>query len=519
MHYFYNATPRRVQMKPLKKTNAPVWILFTLLFTFRILLYIASEVNFCPDSWEYISRDGFSWLHGSLDRYRLPVYPMLIDICQWMSADHYLLFVCAAQLLVSLLSIVILYQTLCRLIDKRWICCTVTFLYGTLSAVSGWDKTLLTESLSLSFSVFILFGIVSFIQDRKYRYIILTTGCLLFGCFLRAIFAVYAGLFVGFLVLITIFPEKSDDPAARSQQRKKYLKSTLIAMVPIIMVLFYAGSFYAQYGAFTLSDSGLGQHLYTVLGCEYYNDTSDTELQEIADTILHLPSSNTINKKLEGFLNDFYSDTDVSDAEKQQLAELLLSKAGATLDNAIESALDEYVFEEYHNDYDTSSFPGLYLARLYIMETYDRDRVVDFVNEAKRNNFLSYLILPCLNLVDEYTSYSSAKTSSFAQLFISFAGNLVFFFRITLLHSFLIGLWELFTFVMILIRKKKVTWVRCGLGVYLLATVAYSLFGTCGEFARTALTAIPFMFIAIGLYIHHFSDHVLQPHLQTVNAK
>lgn len=499
-----------------KIRKKPEWLVIGLIFFFRILYYGALEYKTLPDSWEYLARDGFSWLHGTLDRYRLPVYPMILDIAQWLSADQYQLLVCSLQLLVSLLSVIVLYWTVKKLVDKKWVCLLVTTLYGTFSAVSGWDKTLLTESLSLSLTVFVIYGIVSFIRNKKYRYVWITSGCLLVGCFLRAVFAIYAGLFLGFLLLITIFPSKSTEAPSPRNQRLTTIKSALIALIPVAMLFVYAGLFYGQHGAFTLSDSGLGQKLYIVLVKGYYEDSSDQEMKEIADTILSSSASSALETELDGFLASFYQQSDISDGDMQQLKGQMLSMVDNTLDPSLEEALDGYVGETYGNHYDASFTTRQHLGRCYIMENYDRDRIVAFVDESMAGKTVPRTIDTVLNSFDEFVPYNTHKDTLYGNVIYGSAD--VNFLKLSLLHSLLITGLELLIFLAQALRKKKADWVRLGLGTYIGATVLLSLLGTNGEFARTAITALPFMFVAIGLYLDRFTDLLLRRRKETTDT-
>lgn len=504
---------RAIFKRILKK---PELIVFSFLFAFRIVYFFCLDYRFVPDSHEYVARDGFAWLHGSVDRYRLPVYPMLIDICKFISEAHFSFILCAIQLLMSLLSIIVLFWTLKKITDKKWVCLIVTFLYATFNATVGWDKTILTESLSISLTVFIIFGIISYIKDKRYRYVILTTVCLLVGCFLRAVFSIYAGLFFCFLILIIIFPGENQEKSIIAKLRMVNLKSTLIAFVPIIFVIAYAFTFNSLYGGFTLSDSGLGQQLYIVLETEYYKDTTDVEIKEIAESILSSPANSLVEKKTDEFVDGFYENSDVSEKDIQQIKNQILSLHDNTLNEALEKRLDEYLFEEYNNKYNCNFTEDNYLARVYIMENFDRSRIVEFVNEAKRNNLIRYIIKIPNHFFDQYITYSSMKLSGLPLWIARIADNMLFFLEFTLLHTLVISLIEIVSFFVSLIKKKKTEWIRLGLGVYMFATICLSVFGTNADFARTAITAVPFMFVAIAIYIENIHNYLIKRNTQAL---
>jgi len=76
-------------LKHIKKF--PELLVLSFLFIFRIVYFFSLTYTLTPDSYEYIAVDGFAWLQGSVDRYRLPVYSMLIDICQFISKNHFVI--------------------------------------------------------------------------------------------------------------------------------------------------------------------------------------------------------------------------------------------------------------------------------------------------------------------------------------------------------------------------------------------------------------------------------------------
>ena len=495
----------------------PTFVAISLVLIFRVVYFFCLDYCFTPDSYEYISRDGFAWLHGSVDRYRLPVYPMLIDICKFISESHYTFLLCVFQLVVSLISVIVLYLTINRITEKKWTCLLITFLYGTFNAVSGWEKTILTESLSLSLTVFVLFGIVSYLKERKCKYIIFTTICLLIGCFLKAVFVIYLGLFFGFLILCVLFPNNSSDASARASQRKKSLKHALIPSVPLILVFLYAFTFHSLYGEFTLSDSSLGQQLHIVLENGYYQDASDDEIINVADSILNSSSESELKERINIFISGFYKEPDTP--EIQKIKEQLLDMCDNKMDKNIEDFLDKYIDELYNNRYDCNYTDSTYLARLYIMENYDRGRVQQFVNESKRTHLNSYLFRIPLNLLDSYSSIKKVYASRITRFLSDVVNSSLFFLTFTIIHSLLIAFVELLSFIVILLKKKRIEWLRLGLGVYVLFTVLLSIFGTNGEFARSAITALPFVFVAIAIYLDWFCVRIIKISLTKFDSK
>ncbi len=473
-----------------------------LLAAFRLLYFHCLDRFMAPDSYEYIARDGFAWLHGTVDRYRLPLYPMLIDLCQALAGDWGLELLTLLQLALSLLSVWVLYVTLRRLTDRGWVSLLCTLLYGCLNAVSGWDKTILTESLSLSLTVFLLWGVVSWLRAPKLRYALLTALVLVLGCFLRAVFALYAGVVFGFFLLQLCFPGRREDPALRRKQRKAGGLGLLVTAVPVLLVLLYAFTFQARYGALTLSDSGLGQQLYLVLAEGYYEDCSDTELRDDAKAILDSRADSKSLQMIDNFLYEFYhgSGSRLTEEDRSRLRQELLSRYAARLDPGYEADLEGYIQEEYQNDYDLSFTTSKYLARLWLMENYPRDRIVRFVSEAKRLHLRAYLAGLIYHAFERFDSRYKLREGNLAALVSGLGEYGLFFLHFSLVHCLLAALIEGLAFLLQWIRQKRICWIRLGLCVLPAATCLLSIVGTCGSYARTAITALPFLFAAFALW-------------------
>ena len=486
--------------KPILK--AEVIILAIVIFT-KIIYSFCLDFNCMPDSYEYIARNGFDIFSGVIDRYRLPVYPMLIDVCSHLFGDNYLSALCYLQLILSSVSVVLLYMTMQRLTEHRFVSLTITVLYGLCNAVIGWDKTILTESLSISFSVIIVWGMVLYLKKNSKKAIVITIIVVTIGCFLRAVFAIYAGLILGFLILRFIFPGKNLEKSAIKVQRLSDFKCSAVAVVSVILLMLYAGGFYQQYGAFTLSDSGLGQQVALVLENDYHLDSQDEEIKTIAEMFLTVASDEGVSASIDSSIDNIYKKSPLTEESKEALAEVMFEYYDPSfiLSEYYEQEMNTYFSNLYQSDYTCNDAGSVYMARCYIMNNFSRERINAFVSECKRNNFKDY-ILSTFYVNEEFTSYQIVLSSGIAKTLKSFLDSTILFIHITLIQGMIIGFFELVIFVIILIRKKFADWVHLGLAGFILSTGLLALIGTNAEFARTSITMIPFMFISVGLWIN-----------------
>ena len=446
---------------------------FVMLFLHRILLFYSLDVKYTFDSLDYMTKNGFDCFSGKLDRYRLPVYPMIIEVFQKLFTYETGLIICIFQLLLSLLSLIFLYLTVKKVTKNKTVSLIISCLYSTLNAIAGWDKVILTESISLSLTVFALYGIVSFLMENKVRYAVLASGILVVGCFLRAVFVIYAGMFFGALILILITSLFSKKNKTSSNYKRNYLLSIGAASVPVILSLVYAFCFYTQFGAFTMSDSYLGQQLYNVIRLDMYKDCTNNEITKIADEI----TSSKIPEK---------------------------AKPGdKILDPEIQQELQKIVDSITGSSYDLEKMDNYSMGRFYIMDKFSRDDVKAFVDVSMKNHRLINIQRMISNSNDKFITnrYISISYDRNTDILYSVLNDFISVITITMLHAFIVSIIEIILFFRYLLKNKEAKWIRLGLGAFILSTVLLSLIGTNDEYARTAITALPFMFVALSFYL------------------
>jgi hypothetical protein len=400
-----------------------VFCCFTGLFLLKILVFICAAILLTPDSHQYVGINGFDLFSLRLNEYRMPLYPLLIEIFQRVFGEKGLLGVCIIQMIVAYISAIYLFKTCNLLSRKKYIGLLFTMMYAVSPAIIGWDKTMLTESFALSLTVFLLYHIVCYLKSPNSRSAINSAVIVFTGTFIRPTFALYAGIMFAFFVL-RAFVVKSE--------RRIALKSAACLAVPLILIFGYATLFSRQYQQFSLSNSLLGQQVTVMAQSGLYSYSGDTEIVAVIDRERAEP--------------DF--------------------------------------FEHPH------------YARRVVMENYDRPRINTFVNEIKRSHPVAYLkglghmVSPRAGYFDSYAAW---KLGIIAKLFAVY--HLVFS------PPFMSGVWlGVLLFSILLyrgVRRKKCEWLYLGCVVFITFTYCVSVFGTNSEFPRTAITALPFMTLAL----------------------
>ena len=149
--------------------------------------------------------------HGQAAQGVPPLYALFMHSMQAIFGQGYPNAVCAVQILLSMLSLILLARILCQIgVGSPWAQLCV-FIYATTSAVAGWDTVLLTESLSLSGTVAFFYCIVQYLHTTKLKYGLLAVLLTELLIFLRPQFLTYWAILLVFLLLRLAFPDRKTE--------------------------------------------------------------------------------------------------------------------------------------------------------------------------------------------------------------------------------------------------------------------------------------------------------------------
>lgn len=233
------------------------FIFFFVLFSIKIFIFFQMKTLITNDSNEYIGMNGFSFFRGQIDEYRLPLYPLLIEIFERFSPKFSLQMVTGIQLLISCLASVYFYR-MCNIIsNKKAVNLLFTFLYTLSYATYMWEKTILTESFGLSVTVFFLYYLVRYMYYQNFKNIVKCWIFIAIGVFFKPTFLLFYCILLIFLLGKLIL---------NNNQRLKTLKALLVA-IPLGAAIFcYATAFQNNYGVFSFSNTYLRQQLIVING-------------------------------------------------------------------------------------------------------------------------------------------------------------------------------------------------------------------------------------------------------------
>lgn len=225
-------------------------IVFFLIFVIRAFLFINLDIFTSPDSTEYLTMNYLNIFMLKLHEYRVPLYSILINIFNIITPHHCINLLCLFQFCISIISILYLYKIFIFIGNNKKINLCFVFIYAISNCIYSWDKTILTESLSLSLTIFITYNLITYLKTKKNNYLLYTLLFETLGIFLKPIMTTFVFATIIFFILIYLYTKN-----------KIYIKSLFLTFIPCIIILLYATVFYFNYGIFSISNSHLTNNL------------------------------------------------------------------------------------------------------------------------------------------------------------------------------------------------------------------------------------------------------------------
>lgn len=186
---------------------------------------------------------------GETDIFRTPGYPYFLKFVSILTGQEvgtmgFYEMVSFVQSILSIISVALLYFACRKLFSNKYILSACAFLYGIAPSVFNWDIITLTESLSLLFTVILIYILFSYLAKPKaYKAIIL--GLFSFAMImLRPTFIYLTAVLAVFFIARIIF---------NANERKKAIAGLLSVVLCIGMVFGYQGLNYKNHEYFTIS--------------------------------------------------------------------------------------------------------------------------------------------------------------------------------------------------------------------------------------------------------------------------
>lgn len=377
---------------------------------------------------------------------RAPVYGTILYLIRIIVGEWHQLH--AATFLQELVGIAVLplfSATLRRVGVGTRVRAAVLLLYGFCPAVYGWDNVVLTESLSLSATVVFFFLIVRYIQERRFWD---GAGALLVTVwliFLRPQFLTYLAMLMVFL---------SGGCFTLIKRRKRFGHPACMGAVAALGIIVYCTSFSNQFGIFSLTDAGPRQDLRVCVDRGYYKDFADEDARQIVEDAI--AEDTGIDGYAVGKLLSVYGN-----AKGQKLAKDFFRT------NAVRYIKDTCNVMWNYRAIELSAY-GLELR-------YGDDRVYNL----------------CLAIAQEGELLANPLEH-----------------WLTLHAAYILSLLWGVVMVIAWVQQKRPPWLHMALFALLMCTTFLTFFITCGEYMRTMITVVPYMFICMGMAV----QRLIVPH-------
>lgn len=426
--------------------NRWMWVCLVLTIAVsRICWYgIQQAYVIYPDSTQYIAFDTSAVLQGNLRAAegRPPVYGIFLDFMQLFFGEGYLEATKMVQVLVSILSLYIFFKILGRIgIGTPWreIC---VFLYGVTPAVVGWENAILTESFSISGSIFFLYGVILYIQEHRLRDGIFANLLALVLAFLRPQFMLYLALLLVFYLFKLIFPYNR-------KERRTLLSLILLQIVMWGGILGYCALFYQQTGVFSLTVTLPVQNLRLCIDRGYYEGFDDTEMAEF------------IRQRME---------------------------AGEDPNDVCNDTLGAFGFERSGNT-----------AKRYLSSHFAQNL----------NDTIQIIINGLQERFCGYTLYTSKMNPNAKGIFFKmYPLQMGLFGFLTIAHALAMSLLEGIAMVTVWIRRRTLPWLHMALFSISVCTTFLTYFVTCGEYMRTMVSVVPYLYCMAAMFLQMCSNHL-----------
>ncbi len=425
--------------------NKMFFVIISALIIYRLIIStILKSYTLTADSYEYINYSWSALFEFKIDvSGRNPVYPAFIDIIEAITAIFgvdYLIFIPIAQHIISLISIFYLYEMLVILTKNKKVACFISLIFGMDSQIITWHNSILTESLSISLTVILLYLLAKYLQTPNLKTANQTIFLALIMTFLKSTFVVFS-LGIPCFFIIRMFTNKEETAILK----KVFISCGLSFLAIGVYLLLFNNTF----GYYSLSNAMPRQNVVISIENEYYKNSSDEEFIKIIDENLE-----------EGL--DVWANT----------AEILQTYG---------------LFESNRLAKETFN---------YDLTGFIKDRLNLLFGQADAIFSLSYF---WYNTQDEIALNYDINTYNAYNYLYKFMSMLLSPF--TAVYALILSIYEFIYSIYILIKKKDIPWIHLGLFIALVFIPVSTYFVTCSDYGRTMSYVLPFIYLSIGLII------------------
>lgn len=231
-----------------------------------VTMAIRYGIPFNPDSSTYVDAVN-SLKKGTPDIWRTPVYPAIIWFCRLIADNSFEVIVVALHIIVFLATIPLFFTIARRLGAGKVLANSISAVYAAIFVLSGFNQFVLTESLSASLTLLLLFCSIRFYDSPSLWKVVIMTVLLALLVFLRPA-QIYL-LPVFFIFALFLIMRRQHCIEAFSLSCGVFVVSALLGV--------YAFSFREHHGIFSLSCVNTYNDFYVLRQNGLFDDSSSSD--------------------------------------------------------------------------------------------------------------------------------------------------------------------------------------------------------------------------------------------------
>lgn len=268
-----------------KDSSKYVYIfMFTVISILQVLYYSS-----CQFLIYYESGDSPSYVFYRLfENGRTPIYPFIIWCLKLLFRENALTAVVWMQIIISFLSCIFFTRIIVILTESKLLATILTILYALNPSIIGWNNEIITESFSISGTVFFIYLVLIYIKKPTHRKGTTVLYFTLFLTFLRPTFLYFYLSLIAFGILRFCL---------QNEERKLLRKLLKHAEIGVLFIILYSTVFYYHFGIWTISDPIPRQLMAICIDRNYIGSISDANF--LADIESYLPQMDSFQTSVQ----------------------------------------------------------------------------------------------------------------------------------------------------------------------------------------------------------------------------
>ena len=227
----------------MKLNKGFIGIFILALIVAALSIRLIGPIDWDPDYLSYLKAWDEHLSQGEIDKFRTPLYPLYLGLMKTIFGSHFTLGAIIGQYIVFLLSIRAFYAIAYWFIHSEKIVLGTTLIYAVYPGIIHWSNSLMTESLAISGTVFLLYGVMRLYDRYSTAWTVITAGLMILLLMLRPIFIyLLPTLFLAWIIAFR-----------KSNKRKQAISGLISPCFATWALMAYMAVFYHAYGIFSTS--------------------------------------------------------------------------------------------------------------------------------------------------------------------------------------------------------------------------------------------------------------------------